>query len=129
MIRPFRISFTFLLSLIVLGLLSLESLPIQAATHAWTVAEVPNMRLTDTRLHTSDPDELLDEVSQHRIDSILTEVEAKTTAEIAVVALRSTGETTCKDFATQLFNTWKKGKASKDNGLLILMVEDQARFL
>ncbi len=77
------------------------------------------------RLHTVDPDNLLDDASQTQIDQLLTTVEETTTAEIMVVALRSVGDVFIKDFATQLFNYWKIGKADKDNGLLILMVENQ----
>ena len=91
----------------------------------WTAESVPNVRATDMRLHTVDPDNLLDDASQTQIDQLLTTVEETTTAEIMVVALRSVGDVFIKDFATQLFNYWKIGKADKDNGLLILMVENQ----
>lgn len=91
----------------------------------WTVASVPNPRATDIRVHTVDPDNLLDDASQAQIDQLLTDVEQNTTAEIMVVAVKSVGQVYIKDFATQLFSHWKIGKADKDNGLLILMVDDQ----
>ncbi len=91
----------------------------------WVAENVPNPRATDLRIHTVDPDNLLDDASQAQIDQLLTTVEQNTTAEIMVVALKSVGQVFIKDFATQLFNYWKIGNADKDNGLLILMVDDQ----
>lgn len=99
---------------------------LQAAT--WTVQTVPNVRATDVRLHTVDPDNLLDDASQAAIDRLLHEVETNSTAEVMVVALKSVGDVYVKDFATALFNHWRIGKSSKDNGLLILMVDDQGKI-
>lgn len=96
-----------------------------SASAQWKTETVPNVRATDVRLHTVDPDNLLDDGSEAEINRLLTEVEETTTAEIMVVALRSIGDVFIKDFATQLFNQWKIGKAANDNGLLILTVEDQ----
>ncbi|MDP4276651.1 MAG: TPM domain-containing protein [Bacteroidota bacterium] len=98
------------------------------SANTWTVESVPNTRLSNIRSHTSDPDNLLDEASKTQIDQMLAQLEDSTTAEIEVVALKSVGDIYCKDFATNLFNYWKIGKASKDNGLLILMVEDQGKI-
>jgi len=91
----------------------------------WTVKSIPNVRGTDLRIHTVDPDNLLDDASKAQIDQLLTTVEQNTTAEIMVVAVKSVGQVFIKDFATQLFNFWKIGDEKKDNGLLILMVDDQ----
>lgn len=91
----------------------------------WTVEAIPDVRATDLRVHTVDPDNLLDDASQAQIDQLLTTVEQNTSAEIMVVAVKSVGEIFIKDFATQLFNHWKIGNAVKDNGLLILLVDDQ----
>lgn len=99
-------------------LLLLTATTLQAAE--WTVNEVPNVRANDVRLHTVDPDNLLDDASQAAIDQLLHNVETASTAEVMVVALQSVGDTYIKDFATELFNHWTIGKSTKDNGLLIL---------
>jgi uncharacterized protein len=91
----------------------------------WTVQSVPNTRLKDARVCTSDPDDLLDQASQTEMDRLLYNAQQQLTAEIFVVALRSIGPVDIKSFATALFNEWGIGKAGKDNGLLILMVEDE----
>jgi uncharacterized protein len=94
----------------------------------WTVESVPNTRTQDSRVFTSDPDDLIDAGNQSSIDSLLNDVEKQFTAEVFVVALQSIGQTDIKSFATELFNKWGIGKASKDNGLLILLVMDQKKI-
>jgi len=111
---------------LILSILLLTTATLQAAT--WTVESVPNVRANDIRLHTVDPDNLLDDASQATIDQLLHEVENASTAEVMVVALKSVGDIYVKDFATALFNHWTIGKSTKDNGLLILMVDDQGKI-
>jgi uncharacterized protein len=60
------------------------------------------------------------------LEGFLQEVQAKTTAEIAVVALKSLDGGDINDFATRLFEKWGIGKKGKDNGiLLIAAIEDR----
>jgi uncharacterized protein len=60
------------------------------------------------------------------LENILRGVEQKTTAEIAVVALRSLEGGEINDFANRLFAKWGIGKKDKDNGLLLLAaIEDR----
>lgn len=60
------------------------------------------------------------------LENYLRSVEQKTTAEIAVVALRSLEGGEINDFANRLFARWGIGKKDKDNGLLLLAaIEDR----
>ena len=47
-----------------------------------------------------------------------------TSTQIAVVLMRSTGNYEIADYSVQLFNQWKIGQASKNNGVLILVAVD-----
>ncbi len=61
-----------------------------------------------------------------QLENFLQEVQAKTTAEIAVVALKSLDGGEISDFANRLFEKWGIGKKGKDNGiLLIAAIEDR----
>src|SRR5659263_129266 len=93
----------------------------------WTVKTVPNTRLSDAKVCTSDPDDLIDPTSQAEIDRLLYNAQQQLSAEVFVVALQSTGDVDLKSFATELFNSWGIGKKGKDNGLLILLVLDQKK--
>ena len=60
------------------------------------------------------------------LENLLQEVQSKTTAEIAVVALKSLDGGDINDFANRLFEKWGIGKKGKDNGiLLIAAIEDR----
>lgn len=96
-----------------------------AATEAFTVASVPNVRLTDTRLHVSDPAGLLSATARDTINADLTALEGETGIEVAVVVVPSIGEDDAFGFAHTLFRQWGVGKKKSNNGLLILYVEDQ----
>ncbi len=54
------------------------------------------------------------------LSAFLREVNEKTTAEIAVVALPTLDGGEINDFATRLFGKWGIGKKGKDNGVLLL---------
>lgn len=91
----------------------------------YTINDVPNMRLTDTRLHVADPESLLFEQARDTINAVFTRLEQETGIEVAVAVLPSIGDTDAFTFAHKLFRHWGVGKKKSDNGLVILYVEDQ----
>jgi uncharacterized protein len=104
-------------------LLLLLSASLTAQT-VYTVESIPNVKLVNNS-YVSNPDNILSEASVARINSRLTQLEAVTTVQVAVVAVRSIGDADIFNFAQQLFTLWGIGKSKKDNGLLILLVVDQ----
>jgi uncharacterized protein len=119
--------FLILFLLAVIGFTVEDTAKAQSNPAVWTVDDVPNTKLQDAGTYVSDPDNLLDQASKTEINNLLGQAESQSSAEVFVVALKSVGEVYIKDFATSLFNKWGIGKKSKDNGLLILMVEDQSK--
>ena len=87
---------------------------------ALTVQDIPSPRehggwVSDTAEQVSAP-------MERRLNGLITFLEAKTTAEMAVVTIPDTPpEVSPKSFATELFNTWGVGKAEKNNGVLMLL--------
>lgn len=63
---------------------------------------------------------VIDEQTKQQIEKIITELEQKTSAEIAVVSIETTGDYTIEEFATRLFEKWGIGKKGKDNGVLLV---------
>jgi uncharacterized protein len=88
-----------------------------------TIKSIPNQKLIDNR-YVSNPDAILDQSTVGQIDTILTSLEKKTTVQVAVVAVKSIGNEDEFEFAQRLFDDWKIGHNEKDNGLLLLLVED-----
>jgi len=56
-----------------------------------------------------------------RLTGLITELEEKTTSEIAIVTLESIPGGDIESYAVDLFETWGIGKKGEDNGLLILV--------
>ena len=88
-----------------------------------TVESVPNQKLINGS-YVSNPDAILDASTVLQLDTLLRSLEEQTSVQVAVVALNSIGEVTIEDFAQQLFSQWGVGNKEKDNGLLVLLVND-----
>lgn len=58
---------------------------------------------------------------KEKINSIILELERKTTAEIAVVILKDLEGENIEDFTNRLFQKWGIGKKEKNNGVMILI--------
>jgi uncharacterized protein len=99
-------------------------LPLVALAQTFTVKTVPDPRQANNS-HVSNPSSLLRQTTVDSINSILNDLEIKTTAQVAVVVLASIGDADGFDFAQELFTKWGIGRAKNDNGLLILFIEDQ----
>lgn len=97
----------------------------QSQQQSFTVETVPNMRLTDVRLHVTDPTSLLSQTTRDTLNTLFTQLENETGIEVAIATLPSIGEADAFDFAHQLFRRWGIGKKKSNNGLLVLYVEDQ----
>lgn len=65
---------------------------------------------------------VINEETKQQIESIITELEQKTSAEIAIVSLDTIENYTIEEFATRLFEKWGIGKKGKDNGVLLVAV-------
>lgn len=72
-----------------------------------------------------------DMLSPETVDSLdrdLAAFDAQTTNEIAVVTVRDLQGTTVEDFAVRLFESWKIGKKGKDNGVLLLIAQQERKI-
>jgi uncharacterized protein len=103
-------------SLVALGAL----IPLlSAAVGAEPLTSIPNPRTRDGTWVTDMPGTLrADTIAQ--LNSTIGEFERTNGAEMAVVVIRSLDGLTIEEAAVKLFELWKIGKASNDNGLLLL---------
>lgn len=88
-----------------------------------TIESIPNQKLINNS-YVSNPDNILNQATTAQIDSMLSSLEKKTSAQVAVVAVNSIGDADVFEFAQKLFDKWGIGRSGNDNGLLILLVED-----
>jgi len=70
---------------------------------------------------------ILDGTTKDKLEALCKELEAKTSAELAVAIVKSVEPLDPKTYAVKLFEKWKIGKKGKDNGLLILLAMDERR--
>lgn len=92
---------------------------------AYSVEEVPNVKLHCQGCYVSNPDTILSPSAVNQMNRMLTTLEGETGVEIAVVVINTIGVDDYYDFAYRLFNYWEIGKSGKDNGVLILFVADE----
>ena len=65
---------------------------------------------------------------KEKLNSLIEELEQKTSAEIAVVTIDSIAPYDEKEYARLLFDNWKPGKKDKDNGVLVLLAVKERRW-
>lgn len=92
----------------------------------WTVQTVPNPRTKGNNIHVSNPDGVLSDSVEQVINEALESMRDK--ADVYLVALATIGRANLGFFANDLFNSWNIGDADTDNGVLLLMVEDQHNY-
>ena len=108
--------------IIITLILAIAILPL-SAQHAWKVDQVPNTRLQSDYIHVSDPDDYLSDEAEMYINTIMSAI--RDSVDVFLVCLNSIGYDEPQAFRTELFNKWGIGDKGKDNGLLLLFVEDQ----
>ncbi|MBK8925329.1 MAG: TPM domain-containing protein [Crocinitomicaceae bacterium] len=86
--------------------------------------QVENPREKDNGSVT-DPHFMLDTFAINMINDLLDTLELKTGFQVAVVCLNSIGDNDPHGWGTDLFNHWGIGQKDLDNGLLILVINDQ----
>jgi uncharacterized protein len=94
----------------------------------YTIQTIPNPKTSNAHAFVSNPDGILKPETVNQMNEYLDSLQAQTKAEVAVVAVNSIGQADYFTFATELFASWKIGKAKHDNGLLILFVLDQRKL-
>jgi len=63
-----------------------------------------------------------------KLNSLISELEEKTSTEIAVVTVESISPYGENEYARLLFDNWKPGKKGKDNGVLVLLAVKERRW-
>ena len=65
--------------------------------------------------------------AKEEVDGLLRKIEEKTTAEMAVVTVRTTAPETIEQYAVGLFKEWGIGKKGSDNGILLLLATEDRK--
>ena len=85
-----------------------------------------NINLPGPVGYVSDYANVIDSESREKISSLISELEQKTGAEIAVVTIKTLESNSIDDYSVRLFEKFGIGKKDKNNGVLILAaIEDR----
>jgi len=84
--------------------------------------------LPDHTGYVTDLASVLDDATEAKLKASLSDVEKETTAEVAVVTVRSLEGMTVEDYANRLFRQWGIGKKGKDNGVLVLVAPGERKI-
>jgi len=85
-----------------------------------------DIELPDYTGYVNDFAKVIDADTVSRLESLISQIEAETTAEIAVVTIESLQGKVIEDYAIELFSQWGIGKEDQDNGVLLLVaIEDR----
>lgn len=76
----------------------------------------------------SDQADVLTSEIEQELETQLKQLEKETTAEVALLTIPSTNETPIFNYALEVAETWKIGKAANDNGLLILIASQDRAY-
>jgi uncharacterized protein len=69
----------------------------------------------------------IDPATKAKMAALCRDLEAKTSAELAIAVVKTVSPLDTKTYAVKLFEKWKIGKKGKDNGLLVLLALDERR--
>ncbi len=98
-----------------------------SARAEYSIADIPNVHLSDSTRYVSDPEGILSPTAVKELDGKLGGIWRATSAEPVVVVIDRADTDDLDTYATELFESWGIGKKDKDNGLLILISLDQRR--
>lgn len=78
--------------------------------------------------YVSNPDHLISDVTEQALNDQMRQLDQSGRAQVAIVLLETIGEQVPKDVAHEIFKLWKPGDKQKNNGLVVLLVNDQHRI-
>jgi len=94
----------------------------------YSVAEIPNPKQQGQDFFVSNPDGILNGYAVDSLNALSRDIEAHTTAEVAVVAVSDFAGDDDFEFAHELFQTWGIGKKENDNGLLLFIATERRAY-
>lgn len=71
---------------------------------------------------------VISEDYKNKINALIVELEAKTSAEVFVVTQNTISPYDEKEYSRMLFNNWKPGKLGSNNGVLVLLAIKEGRW-
>lgn len=78
--------------------------------------------------YVSNPDHLISDATSAELNEQMRKLDESGRAQVAIVLLQTIGDKVAKDVAHEIFRMWHPGHREKNNGLVVLLVNDQHRI-
>ena len=109
-----------ILTMMLLLIVTLSStIPVQASGFN-DKSKIPIPQVQEN-VYVYDQDNILDDETEQKLNTLLVELERQTTAEVVVITVDSLLDMEIEDYSYELANTLGIGKAEEDNGVLLLI--------
>lgn len=95
------------------------------AIAAYRTSDIENVQLRNAERYTTNHDGILSAEAVDRLDAIARSLKERGIAEVAIVAVDAIESGSVFDFGVELFESWGVGDDELDNGLGILLVEEE----
>lgn len=79
--------------------------------------------------HVIDQAHMLEEQQRHSLDQVLTEYEARSGSQIAVLLISSTAPEAIEQYGIRVAEAWKLGRKGVDDGVILIVAKDNSKAL
>src|SRR5450830_377521 len=79
--------------------------------------------------HVVDQAHMLDEQQRHTLDQVLSEYEARSGSQIAILLVSSTAPEVIEQYSIRVAEAWKLGRKGIDDGVILLVAKDNNKAL
>ena len=91
----------------------------------FSIDQIKPIKSSTFNSYVSNQDNVLSEETYNLLNQKLDSLEKTTTAQVAVVALKNTGNTDARDISMELFKKWNVGQKESNNGLILVLIVDR----
>src|SRR5690606_32452290 len=70
----------------------------------------------------------LDASTRSQLDALLSDLEQRKGAQVAVLIVPTTGEDTIESYARRVFDSWRIGREKVDDGILLVVAKEDRRL-
>jgi uncharacterized protein len=92
----------------------------------FTIEKIPDPMVNGN--YVSNPDNIVSQETVAALNAQMQQLDQSGRAQVAIVLLETIDDKVPKDVAHDIFRLWKPGQQDKDNGLVVLLVNDQHRI-
>lgn len=92
---------------------------------SFSIDDIRPIKTSTSNSYVSNQDNILSSEAYDFLNQKLDSLEKATTAQVAVVALQTSGGIDARDLSMEIFNKWNVGQKESNNGLIVVLIVDR----